>query len=53
MADRIATKLKEIQVQMEALDGNRRSSLLREIKDLEETLVKKKAELNRLNKVPS
>ncbi|MEE8323602.1 MAG: hypothetical protein V3R57_08270 [Candidatus Bathyarchaeia archaeon] len=53
MAERIATKLKEIEVQMEAHDGNRRSSLLREIKDLEETLVKKKAELERLNNVPS
>ena len=53
MAERIETKLKEIDIQIETHVGNRRSSLLREIIDLEETLVKKKAELDRLNQVPS
>jgi len=53
MAERIATKLKEIDVQIESHVGNRRNSLLREITDLEETLTKKKAELDRLNQVPS
>jgi len=53
MAERIATKLKEIDVQIESHVGNRRNTLLLEITDLEETLAKKKAELDRLNQVPS
>ena len=53
MAERIATKLKDIDVQIETHARNSRSSLLREITALEETLAKKKAELDRLNQVPS
>jgi PHD/YefM family antitoxin component YafN of YafNO toxin-antitoxin module len=53
MAERITTKLKDLDVQIETHVRSRRSSLLREITDLEEALAKKKAELDRLNRVSS
>jgi hypothetical protein len=53
MAERITTKLKDLDVQIEKHVKNRRSSLLREITDLKESLAKKKEELDRLNQVPS
>jgi PHD/YefM family antitoxin component YafN of YafNO toxin-antitoxin module len=53
MAERITTKLKDLDVQIETHVSSRRSSLLREITDLEEALAKKKAELDRLNRVSS
>ena len=53
MAERITTKLKDLDVQIEKHVRSRRSSLLREITDLEEALAKKKAELDRLNRVSS
>lgn len=53
MAERITTKLKDLDLQIETFARSRRSSLLREITDLEEALVKKKAELDRLNRVSS
>jgi PHD/YefM family antitoxin component YafN of YafNO toxin-antitoxin module len=53
MAERITTKLKDLDVQIETHIRSRRSSLLREITDLEEALAKKKAELDRLNRVSS
>ena len=53
MAERITTKLKDLDVQIETHVRSRRSSLLREITDLVEALAKKKAELDRLNRVSS
>ena len=53
MAERITTKLKDLDDQIETHVRSRRSSLLREITDLEEALTKKKAELDRLNRVSS
>jgi DNA-binding HxlR family transcriptional regulator len=53
MAERIEMKLKDIDDQIETYVRSRRSSLLREITDLEEALAKKKAELDRLNRVTS
>jgi PHD/YefM family antitoxin component YafN of YafNO toxin-antitoxin module len=53
MAERITAKLKDLDVQIETHVRSRRSSLLREITDLEEALAKKKAELDRLNRVSS
>ncbi|MCW4038362.1 MAG: hypothetical protein NWF13_06455 [Candidatus Bathyarchaeota archaeon] len=53
MAERITTKLKDLDIQIETHVRSRRSSLLREITDLEEALAKKKAELDRLNRVSS
>jgi len=53
MAERITAKLKGLDVQIETHVRSRRSSLLREITDLEEALAKKKAELDRLNRVSS
>jgi PHD/YefM family antitoxin component YafN of YafNO toxin-antitoxin module len=53
MAERITTKLKDLDDQIETHVRSRRSNLLREITDLEETLTKKKAELDRLNRVSS
>jgi hypothetical protein len=53
MAERITTKLKTLNDQIETYTRSRRSNLLREITDLEETLAKKKAELDRLNRVPT
>jgi hypothetical protein len=53
MAERITTKLKDLDVQIETHVRSRRSSLLREITDLEEALAKKKAELDRLNRASS
>lgn len=53
MAERITTKLQDLDVQIETHVRSRRSSLLREITDLEEALAKKKAELDRLNRVSS
>ena len=53
MAERITAKLKDLDVQIETHVRSRRSSLLREITDLEEAMAKKKAELDRLNRVSS
>ncbi len=53
MAERITTRLKDLDLQIETYARSRRSSLLREITDLEEALAKKKAELDRLNRVSS
>ncbi len=53
MADQIASRLKDLDAEIEASARSRRSSLLREITDLEVALAAKKAELDRLNRVLS
>ena len=51
MAESVQTKLKKLNLQTETYVKSKRSQLMREITALEEALAKKKAELERLNRI--